>query len=373
MEAQTERPDVVERERPWLRPAGIAALVAVVAIMVGSIVRSTALDGDSISEQMLDAATGDADTKLLLSALLSGLGFALCSLPLTFLFVAARNRSERVMRQLIGLTIVGGILIGAGQISSHFSFLDAADDFAAAEAERAAEPAAPATDGAGDDAGQGEAAGDAGGGRQGTETGAGDDGGRETTVEATTEGTAGTTTGAEGESEEDAEDEADDRAEDARDDASGASLSRLLGTVGGLAFAIGLFYTSLWAMRVGLLTRFWGTLGMAAAVVSTFIPAFFVILLIWFGALGLLLLGIWYRGRPPAWATGTAVPWPRPGEPPADGPGEGPGGPGAGGGARRGPGGDPGAIEGEGRELGGGEPDGPQGPTEPPRKRKRRN
>jgi len=280
------------------------------------------------------------------------------------------------MRQLIGLTIVGGILIGAGQISSHFAFLDAADDFAAAEAEREAEPAAPAEDGAGNAAGQGQT-GQAGGGRQETEPGAGDDGGRETTVEATTErdeGTAGTTTGAEEESEDDAEDEADDRAEDARDDAGGASLSRLLGTVGGLSFAIGLFYTSLWAMRVGLLTRFWGTLGMAAAVVSTFIPPFFVILLIWFAALGLLLLGIWYRGRPPAWASGTAIPWPRPGEPPPDdGPDDGSGGPDAGGGPGTGPGGDPGAIEGEGRELGGDEPEAPQAPTEPPRKRKRRN
>ena len=369
-----ERPEVVERERPWLRPAGIAALVAVVAILVGSLVRSTALDGDSISEQMLDAATGDADSKLLASALLSGLGFALCSLPLTFLFLAARNRSDRVMRQLIGLTIVGGILIGAGQISSHFAFLDAADDFAAAEAEREAEPAAPATDAAGGDGGQGQAGGEAAGGRQASEPRAGDDGGRETTVEATTEGTDGTTTATEEESE-DAGDEADDRAEDARDDASGASLSRLLGTVGGLAFAIGLFYTSLWAMRVGLLTRFWGTLGMAAAVVSTFIPPFFVILLIWFGALGLLLLGIWFGGRPPAWETGTAVPWPRPGEPPAgDGPDDGPGsGPGAGGGPGAGAGGEPGTVEGEGRELGGGEPESPQGPAEPPRKRKRRS
>jgi hypothetical protein len=373
----TERPDVVERERPWMRPAGIAALIAVAAILIGSLVRSTALDGDSVSEQMLEAAAGDADGKLLLSALLSGLGFALCSFPLTFLFLAARNRSDRVLRQLIGLTVIGGLLIGAGQISSHFAFLDAADDFAAAEAERPAEPEAPPAEEAGEQAGQGAGDADTGGVGTTTERGAAAEGERETTVEATTEaedGTTDTATTAE-EREEEAEDEADDRAEDARDDASGASLSRLLGTVGGLAFAIGLFYTSLWAMRVGLLTRFWGTLGMAAAVVSTFLPPFFIVLLIWFGALGLLLLGIWYRGRPPAWEAGVAIPWPRPGEPPADGgPGDGGSGGGApgGGGPGGAPGGDPGAVEGSGRELGGGQPEQPQAPAEPPRKRKRR-
>jgi hypothetical protein len=33
-------------------------------------------------------------------------------------------------------------------------------------------------------------------------------------------------------------------------------------------------------------------------------------------AMGLLIAGRWPGGRPPAWETGTAMPWPKPGEEP---------------------------------------------------------
>ena len=51
-------------------------------------------------------------------------------------------------------------------------------------------------------------------------------------------------------------------------------------------------------MRTGLLTRFWGSLGMALGAVS-FI--FFQFALLWFVYLALLLLGRVPGGRPPAW------------------------------------------------------------------------
>ena len=69
-------------------------------------------------------------------------------------------------------------------------------------------------------------------------------------------------------------------------------------------------YTCLHAMRTGLLTRFWGSLGMALGAVS-FI--FFQFALLWFVYLGLLLLGRVPGGRPPAWESGEAIPG-RPGE-----------------------------------------------------------
>ena len=71
-------------------------------------------------------------------------------------------------------------------------------------------------------------------------------------------------------------------------------------------------YTCLHAMRAGLLTRFWGSLGMALGAVS-FI--FFQFALLWFVYLGLLLLGRVPGGRPPAWAVGRSrCPGRRPGE-----------------------------------------------------------
>lgn len=70
-------------------------------------------------------------------------------------------------------------------------------------------------------------------------------------------------------------------------------------------------YTCLHAMRTGLLTRFWGSLGMALGAVSLLFLQFTVI---WFIYAGLLFAGWVPGGRPRAWETGEAVPWPAPGE-----------------------------------------------------------
>jgi hypothetical protein len=83
---------------------------------------------------------------------------------------------------------------------------------------------------------------------------------------------------------------------------------------GGLGFAIGTAYSCFYAMRTGLLTRFWGSLGMALGVVSVINAQFFQFTLLWMVYLGLLILGRAPGGRPPAWAAGKAIPWPTPGE-----------------------------------------------------------
>jgi hypothetical protein len=84
---------------------------------------------------------------------------------------------------------------------------------------------------------------------------------------------------------------------------------------GTLGFVIAIVYTALNAMRVGLLTRFWGTLGMALGVSMLFLG--FIGVLAFVLAIGLLILGAWPGGRPPAWDAGAAIPWQRPGEEPA--------------------------------------------------------
>jgi hypothetical protein len=90
--------------------------------------------------------------------------------------------------------------------------------------------------------------------------------------------------------------------------AAGVSFSALLGLV------IGMIYIPLQATRTGLLTRFWGTLGMALGASLVLIPFGVLGLLLWFAFLGLLIGGWWPQGRPPAWETGVAMPWPKPGE-----------------------------------------------------------
>ena len=80
-----------------------------------------------------------------------------------------------------------------------------------------------------------------------------------------------------------------------------------------LGFVIALFYSGLWAMRTGIMSRLWASLGMAAGVAFLLGPLF-VITLLWFVYFGLLVLGKVPGGRPPAWAAGEAIPWATPGE-----------------------------------------------------------
>ena len=76
-----------------------------------------------------------------------------------------------------------------------------------------------------------------------------------------------------------------------------------------------MIYTPLQAVRAGLLTRFFGTLGMALGVSIILLgPPGTLLLALWIGGLGLLFVGRTPGGRPPAWEAGQAIPWLRPGE-----------------------------------------------------------
>lgn len=81
---------------------------------------------------------------------------------------------------------------------------------------------------------------------------------------------------------------------------------------GSLALGFAFVMISLNAMRVGLLTRFMGILGIIVGVlmVVPLAPGPPVVQSFWLGALVALFLGRWPSGVPPAWMTGDAVPWP---------------------------------------------------------------
>ncbi len=134
--------------------------------------------------------------------------------------------------------------------------------------------------------------------------------------------------------------------------AQGVLLPAILGLV------VMMIYVPLQAQRVGLLSRFFGSLGMAlGASMILILPVALLGTLVWTGYLGLLFVGRVPGGRPPAWEAGEAVPWPRPGD--QDAPGS--------------QAEDP-AIDGEASEVASGtEGSSPQGPSSPAkRKRKRR-
>jgi hypothetical protein len=109
-------------------------------------------------------------------------------------------------------------------------------------------------------------------------------------------------------------DHANKVATDALTHASLHTLTGGLALAGRFGLAAAIFYTCLHAMRVGLLSRLWGSLGMALGAASFVIATFFFLTLLWFVYLAFLLIGRVPGARPPAWESGEAIPWPTPGE-----------------------------------------------------------
>lgn len=245
------RADALAWEARWSRPAGIAALAAIACIVAAIVVATQGVgtsDGDSELLRNVDAHR----SAQLASSILQAIGVALLAGPLYFLYRAARARSETMRGELIGLVIAGPLFLGIVAILTGVTTLSAASDFVGTEVPRLM--------------------------ASGVDLGS---------------------------------DRADGVAEDALTDQSARGVAAGFGIAGQLGFLVGMFYTALHAMRTGLLTRFWGSLGLALAAVSVF---FFQFTLLWYIYLGLLLSG-WLPGpKPPAWETGEAMPWPTPGE-----------------------------------------------------------
>jgi hypothetical protein len=79
-----------------------------------------------------------------------------------------------------------------------------------------------------------------------------------------------------------------------------------------LALGMGWVVICLNAMRIGLLTRFMGVLGVicGALIVLPILSPLPIVQTFWLGAMAVLLAGRWPSGMPEAWTTGTVVPWP---------------------------------------------------------------
>ena len=87
----------------------------------------------------------------------------------------------------------------------------------------------------------------------------------------------------------------------------------LAGQLGILALAAAVVLVALAAMRVGLLTRFVGVLGAIVGVLQILGPlstGSFIVTAFWLAMVGMLFLGRWPSGMPPAWEAGAARPWP---------------------------------------------------------------
>jgi uncharacterized membrane protein len=149
------------------------------------------------------------------------------------------------------------------------------------------------------------------------------------------------------------------------DDSSLGQTAGALLLPAALALITSTIYVSLQAQRTGLLTRFWGTFGMAVGAGFLFLGPIGIVL--WLAYVAVLIGGWLPSGRPPAWTTGEAMPWPKPGEQPQR-----PGGDPAAPGSEAGPGGDPAAPGREAEEAAGGGPEAQPVQRQPGERRKRK-
>jgi hypothetical protein len=325
--------EILDFQARWMRPAGVAAILAA-ALLVASFIVGSVGSADDNAEQL--QLYQEHSGRLLVSSVLSGLGLLLFAIPLYFLFRSARARADR-MRSIAGpLLVVGAVLVCVQGIVFSLGFKDASDLYVAGvgavEAKARQQPTTTSTT---------------------------------TTTRQTTTSSATTTTGTTTQpktTEQRVTDAKDNYAEDTINDQGKVRTGRIIGLFGSLAVIVGAIYTLIWSMRVGLLTRVMGTLGIVFIAALLLIPSLGPIgLVLWFAVLGLMLGGWWIRPIPPAWAAGEAIPWLRPGEdvgPPPSGP--------------------PGTVEGSGREVSeqplpeDGTPAPPEGETRGQRRKKRK-
>ena len=271
----------LEWESRWAVPVAMATFAAVVLMIASIFVSGVSDSGDAEVLRSIDANSGS----VLLSGLMRAVSFALLAFPLVYLFRAARARSERVRTQLIGLVVAAPLFLGLSSGFQAVAQQEAADEFVAGEAQPTLT--------------QKEAKEDCVEERE-------DDGNDQLVDEYEPAKGEAPLKACETTKRE------DDAASNAQTDASLTPFATGLGIAGGLGFVVALFYSCLWAMRTGLLTRFWGSLGMALGIAALFGLMPFVLL--WFLYFGVLLLDRLPGGRPPAWAAGEEIPWPTPGE-----------------------------------------------------------
>jgi hypothetical protein len=238
-------------EERWSRPVAVATLASILLIVAAIVVASQGIGGSDGDSELLRNIDAHRSAQLI-SSILQGIGIGLLAAPLYYLFRAANARSEKMRGQLVGVVIAAPLFLAVLAVLSGLSNLEAASTFVSDEVPRLMAKGVALTS-----------------------------------------------------------DRANDVASDTIADSSLRPIAAGFGIGGQIGFVVAMFYTSLHAMRTGLLTRFWGSLGMALGAVS-FI--FFQFTLLWFIYLGFLIAGLVPGGKPPAWASGEAEPWPTPGE-----------------------------------------------------------
>jgi hypothetical protein len=273
-----DRGRALAREERWSKPTAIATFGAI-ALLVASFFLISSLSGENEAATLREIHDGSG---VIVASAVQGIGFALLAAPLLYLFQAALLRSGKMRSQFRALVLLAPLALAIASVLNGVAAKEAASDFTAGKSR----PSLSVKEASREC--RSEQKEDASG----------------------FEGEFGK--GAEASSRCVAEKREADAATNAIDGAGLHGMTKFVQGIGVLALIFSFVYCSLHALRTGLLTRFWGALGIAlgVAILLGLLP----VALIWFAYLGLLFAGWLPGGRPPAWAAGEAIPWPSPGE-----------------------------------------------------------
>jgi hypothetical protein len=351
------RERIIERERRWAVPAAVVTLCASLLFLAPLAIQQSAdLYSGSSAARQLESLNQHA-SPIVVGSVVRAFAFLALIAPLLYLFRAAQARNPRVRAQLVGFVFIGPVLFAAAGVLESIGITNAASDFASLQEddhsykefqEQVAHQRTQidhVTIYSAKDALEVQSDGEF----YAVQKFPSDD---ESKIESDLDDAnvdhdtdTDTDTGP-----------PDAQASDVTDNSGTLQAGYGLELAGRLGLIVGMVYVSLQALRVGLLTRFAGSLGIALGaavlIIPPVVPFSAVIWAFFLGYVGLLFVGKIPGGRPPAWEAGEAIAPQRPGEPPPERGGD--------------------AIEGEATEVDGQQPSGSKRSAAPRQKRKRK-
>jgi hypothetical protein len=342
------RERIIERERRWAVPAAIAAVLALVFYLASFIIDQSANLTTGASEAAQLRSIHDHSGTVLLASIARAAAFLLVPVPLLYLFRAAQARNPRVHAAMAGFIFIGPLLFAVQGVVQAAGAGQAADDFVKqAPSEKSRSFAEFQKQLKGEPNSIDKVTIYTARNQLEVEPKTGPFYSVSSYPERAQSGLAGDLASAKVDHETDTDSGSsagsrelpggDALATHLTDNSGAIQVSQGILFPAVLGLVVMMIYVPLQAQRVGLLSRFFGSLGMAlGASMILILPVALLAALLWIGWLGLLFVGRVPGGRPPAWEAGKAIPWPRPGEqaaPATSGAGE--------------------AIEGEGTEVAG--------------------
>lgn len=319
---------IIERERRWAAPAAFAAVLTFALYLASFIIdRSADLYAGASETRQLESLNDHAGT-IVFSSVVRAVAFLLLPVPILYLFRAAQARNPRVQAAMVGFIFIGPILfaaqgviqaVGAGQAASDFVDLTEGEQtYAELQGEVKKDPSSieqvTIYTGGEEPSLEVQRSGDSF--YTVTEFG-------NTDPNKVVDSLPGKLDAADPSIDHETDSDSESQPGDAlathtTDNSSTLQVAQAVLLPAVLGLVVMMIYVPLQAQRVGLLSRFFGSLGMAlGASMILILPVALLGVLVWTGYLGLLFVDRVPGTRPPAWDTGEATPWTRPGEQPA--------------------------------------------------------